>query len=397
MLLVNQKASDLFSKINFTREEIAKIKSPDEVLSNYLEDLKTWLDQLENQVMKNQEEFKRFVTTTNFMEKDYLKDEPQRKLLADILRACREVERHFYLGVDAFLPLISVWSHQRSDEDTRRQHKLLVSFIQDLLKLSNIPEVTMAILGETHACLPLYWGKTTRHIVFATLSEIKNLRRWGLLAHEMGHAFYDLHFEEFYSDVIPQVIRKLAETKPINIEQSEFEATIYIWATKWIPELVADCFAVKNMGPSFLRQFMLIALDSEPDRVEPSHPPTNLRVKFMIDVLESLELFDVKVESYRNIWGAYSCSISRPSSRYILNEEVVNEALNRINFIVRDSPVKNKWNEIFEARELLSQGMMPNKDLISIVSAAALVDPTIDLYPIYETLLERYASNHDSF
>ncbi|KPV63974.1 MAG: hypothetical protein AOA66_0491 [Candidatus Bathyarchaeota archaeon BA2] len=397
MLLVDQKASGLLFKINFAREEIAKIKSPDEILINYLEDLKIWLNKLENQVRKNQELFKQFVTTTNFIEKDHLRDEPQRRLLADILRVCRDVERDFYLGVDAFLPLISVWFHQRSDEGTRRQHKLLVSFIQDMLKLSNIPEVTMVILGETHACLPLYWGKTTRHIVFATLSEIKNLRRWGLLAHEMGHAFYDLNFEEFYLNVIPQVIRKLAETKPINIKPSEFEDTIYIWATKWVPELAADCFAIKNMGPSFLTQFMLIALDSEPDRVEPSHPPTNLRVKFMIDVLESLELSDVNVESYRNIWDAYSRSVSHPSSRYILNEEVVNEALNGINSIVQDSPIKNKWNDIFKAREFLSQGMMPDKDLISIVSATALVDPTINLCPIYETLLERYASNHDSF
>jgi len=397
MFLVDQKINNLLSKIAFVREEITKIKSPDEILTDYMKDLKTWLNQLENQVRKNQEEFRQFVTATKFNEKDYLKDEPQRRLLADILRACADIEACFYLGVDAFLPLIGVWSHQRSDEATRKQHKLLVNFIQDLLELSNIPEMTMVILGETYESLPLYWGKIIRHITFATFSEIENLQRWVLLAHEIGHIFYDLHSEEFNSTVIPHVIRKLTETKPINIEQSEFQNTIHIWTNYWVPEFAADCFAIKNIGPSFLTQFMVIALDSELNRIEVSHPPANLRVKFMIDILESLKLFDIYIESYRKLWNAYSDSISTPSSYYILNEEVVNEALNRINFIIRDSPIKDKWNDVSEARQFLSQEIVPNKNLVSIVLATALVDPEVNLHSIYETLLERYASNHNSF
>jgi hypothetical protein len=396
MLLLDQKAKVLFSKIDFAERKLKTISHPDEILAIYIEDLTHWLNALNDQIRAAQNEFREFVEETNFSESDYLRDEAQRGLLKSVLRTYKEIEDSFYLGVDTFLPLIPVWTNQRSTRDTKKGHKLLVDFIQELLRLSRIPNVMMTVLGEAHACLPLSWGNTTKHVVFVTYSEMENLRRWALLTHEIGHIFYDLHFEQFNSSVIPQVMRKLVETRPLNIGQRELETVIYIWTRKWIPELVSDCFSVKTLGPAFAVQFMLLALNSEPDRTDISHPPFNLRVDFMLDILESLALPDFNTDFYRNLWNSYSNSITRPSSRYILHEEVVETALRGIDTIVRDTPAKRKWTDIIAARQTLSDQKVPDSDLVSIVSAATLLEPTINLDFIYKVLLERHSSDPDA-
>jgi len=396
MLLVDQKAEVLLSKINFAEKKIGAISSPDKILGTYLKDLADWLKMLKDQVRTAQNEFREFVEETNFSESDCLLNEAQRGLLKDMLRTYEGIEESFYLGVDTFLPLTSVWVHQRSDENTKRGHRLLIRFIQGLLRLSKIPEEMMTILGESHACLPLSWGNIMKHVVFVTYSEMESMRRWALLAHEIGHAFYDLHIEEFNSSVLPLVMRKLVETRPLNLGQRELENIIYIWTRNWIPELVSDCFSVKILGPPYAVQFMLLALNSEPNRTDVSHPPVNLRVNFMMNTLESLALPQFNIEFYRNIWNSYSHSITRPSSQYILHEEVVEAALSGIDRVTHDTPITNKWADIFAAKQALSNGKVPDKDLVSIVSATTLLDPAINLDAIYKILLERHTSGPDA-
>jgi len=396
MLLVDQKANMLLSKIAFAGKRIEELGSVDEILEAYMEDLSDRLDALKNEIITAQTEFREFIEETGFSESDTLRMASQRGLLKDVLRTYEEVEQSFYLEIDMFLPLIPIWIHQRHDENTKRGHNLLVNFVKELLELSAVPRVMMTILGEAYECLPLYWGNVTKHVIFATYSEVESLRRWVLLTHEVGHVFYDLHFEEFNSSVIPQVMRKLVERRPLNITQREFENIIYIWTRKWIPELVSDCFSVKSLGPPYVNQFMLMVLDSNPDHVDVSHPPNNLRVNFMLNLLESLALSDFNVDSYRGVWNSYSQSITQPSSQYILDEEVVEAALSGIDALMHDTPVRNKWAEILSSREALSDGNVPEKDLVCIVSAAALLDPKISLDPIYKGLLERHASDPDA-
>jgi len=396
MLLIDQKANLLVSKIDFAEKRIKEIYSPDSILKTYIESVTDRIGTLKYQIGLAKSEFEEFVKETSFADKDHLRTAPQRGLLRDILRSYEEIEQSFYLGIDAFLPLISVWIHQSHDENTKREHNLLVAFVKELLKLSGISEDLMTILGETYACLPLYWGNVARHIAFATYTETENLRRWVLLAHEIGHVFYDLHFEEFNSNVIPQVIGKLSERKPLNMAPRELESVIYVWAEKWIPELASDCFAVKTLGPPYAVQFMLAVLDSKPDHVDVSHPPNNMRVYFTMDLLDSLAIPDFNVDSYRGIWNSYSLSVTRPSSQYILDEEIVEAALNGIDRIVSGTPIKGKWNEILSASQALSCGSLPSEDLLSVISAMALLDPTIRLDEIYPWLLERYALDPDA-
>jgi len=391
MFLVNQKSAVLSSKIAFAEKRLGTISFPDNTLEAYIKDLADWLNELKDNVRIAQNEFREFLERTNFSEDAYLQTEPQRRLLEDLLRTYEGIETSFYLGVDAFLPLIPVWINQRRDETTKREHKLLIDFIQELLQLLGIPREMMAIFGESHACLPLSWRNLMRYVVFATYSEIENLRRWVILTHEIGHIFYDLHSEEFKSSVIPQVMRKLVETKPPNIGQRELEDIIYIWTDKWIPELACDCFSVKTIGPPYAVQFMVMALNSKPDYPYESHPPMTLRVDFMMDILESLALPEFDVAFHRDVWNSYSRSVTQPSSRYILHEEVTKAALSGINEIVGAASVERGWNDVLATRQDLSNGKVPDKNLVSIVSAMALLEPTINLEQVYRFLLERHA------
>ena len=289
-----------------------------------------------------------------------------------------------------------MWRHQREDRSTRKGHKLLVDFIHGLLQLSGIHEVMIAVLGEAHACLPLSWDPIIKHVVFATYSEIQTIQRWVLLTHEIGHAFYDLHFEEFDASVIPQVIRKLVETRPPTMGQQDLENIIRIWTRKWIPELASDCFAVKTIGPPYVIQFLLLALNSRPNHVDGSHPPFNLRVDFMMDALESMALSNFEIDFYRDVWGSYSRSITHPSSRYILQEEVVETALSGIDAIIRETPMRGKWIDILAAKRDLTCGKVPDKDIVSIISATALLEPVIDLGFVYSALSERNSLGSDA-
>ena len=393
MFLLAKKANDIISKIAFAKDTIQKVKSPDNVLETYIEPLTSWLDILRSRVEQAKANFEEFVHDASFVEEDYLREESQRRLLAIILRDFEDIERRVYISIDTFLPLILVWNSQKSRTETKQQHRLLMHFITDLLQLCHISESMMTIIGEYYACLPLEWAQVRKHVVFCTYSEMQNLRKWVLLAHEFGHVYYFQNVEKINSSITPQVIRRLNENRPINLDQINFESIIYTWTQHWIPEFVSDCFAAKTLGPAFIAQFMVTMLDSQPNRIEFTHPPPNLRLRFMMNILDALNLSEIDINSYRNKWQSYAHTISRPSSLFIVHEEVVRTALRGIDSIVTEKPIENKWADILEVKKTLDLGSIPDQDLISIISALAIAEPNINYSLLYRALLKRYASN----
>jgi hypothetical protein len=393
MFLLDQKASDVETRIAFAKETISRINSPDDVLSTYLEPLVRWLDVLANSVRQAKANFQDFVRDSSFAQEGFLREEPYRGLLTAILRDFEDIETSLYLNLDTFLPLIIVWKSEKNNADTKRDHKLLMRFISDLLQLCHISESMMGIIGEDYACLPLEWAPVRKHVVFGTYSEIQNLRKWVLLAHELGHVHYHQISERINSSVTPQVIRILNQNRPTNFDPRDFESAIYAWTQHWIPEFVSDCYAVKTFGPAFITQFMVIALDSQPNHVEPTHPPPNLRLRFMMTLLDDLHLSDVDVDTYRRTWQSYAHTVSRPSSLFIVNEEVVAAALSGVDSVVTEKPIKDKWPDILEARKAISEGAVPQQDLISTISALAISEPNYDNPSLYGELLKRYSSN----
>jgi hypothetical protein len=393
MFLLDQKASDVETRIAFAKQTISRISSPDDVLSTYLEPLVCWLDVLGNSVRQAKANFQDFVRDSSFAQEGYLREEPYRGLLSAILRDFEDIETSLYLNLETFLPLIIVWKSERNDTDTKQDHRLLMRFISDLLRMCHISESMMGIIGEDYACLPLEWAPVRKHVIFGTYSEIQNLRKWVLLAHELGHVHYHQISDRINSSVTPHVIRILNENRPPNFDQRDFEAVIFAWTRHWIPEFVSDCYAVKTLGPAFISQFMVIALDSQPNHVEPTHPPPNLRLKFMMSVLDELNLSDVDVDLYRRIWQSYAHTVSRPSSLFIVNEEVVAAALSGVESIVTERPIEKKWPDIVEARKAISEGAIPQQDLVSTISALAISEPGYDNSSLYGELLKRCSSN----
>lgn len=397
MYLLDQKAEDILSKIAFAEQTIKEIKSPDETLKSYIKPIESWLNTLRRRVEQSKATFAEFVHNSSFDQYGYLKDKSHKRLLAAILRDFEDIEKRVFIGVDAFLPLVFIWNSQKSTKETRQHHELLLNFVKDFLQLSHMPDSIMTIIGERYACLPVEWEKTRKHIIFGTYSETQNLRKLVLLAHEIGHVYYYQNNLEINQNVSPQVIRKLNQNKPLDFDENVFDQIVYTWTQHWIPELVSDCFAAKTLGPAFVSQFMLAALNSQPDKIESEHPPTNVRVNFMLDILEALDLADIDINNYRNLWESYAHTVSTPTSRFIVDEEVVDAALKAVDSISAKAPIEDKWSDILEAKKALSNGIIPGQDLISVISALAIEEKRIDLEPVHVELLKRYSSNSDVF
>jgi hypothetical protein len=393
MFLLDQKAEDIISKITFAEKTISEVKSPDDVLGSYIEPLVSWLSTLKGRVEQAKADFAEFVHSASFGQEGILQNRTQRRLLAAILRDFEDIEKRVYIGVDTFLPLIFVWNSQKNRVETKVCHELLMHFVNDVLQLSSMSGPIMTIVGESYACLPIEWAHIRKHVIFGAYSEMQNLRKCVLLAHEIGHVFYYQNNREISSSIIPRVIRKLCENRPANFDQNNFESIIYIWAQHWIPELVSDCFAVKTLGPAFVYQFMLAALNSQPDQIESAHPPPNLRVNFMLDILETLNLPDINTNAYRRLWQSYAGTVSTPTSVFILDEDVVASALSGIDSILTEKPIEDKWTDILEAKKMVCAGAIPNQDLVSTISALAIEESRGDLAPLHNELLKRYASN----
>jgi hypothetical protein len=392
MYLLDQKAGDLLSKITFAQQVINGIEAPDDVLASYIEPLQSWTASLRDRVEQAKAEFALFTQASHFSQSGSIEESHQRRLLAAILRDYEDIERRIRLGLDTFLPLIPVWNNQKISQETKFQHKLLKQFVSDVLKLGHVDGQIMTILGESYACLPIEWEQR-KHVIFGTYSEIKNLHKAVLLAHEIGHVFYHKNEYEISSNVTPQVLRKLSQNRPSNLDQNVFEQAAYIWAQHWIPEFIADCFAVKTLGPAFLLQFMLIALNSQPNRIEQTHPPTNLRIKFMTDTLQSLNLPNIDISSYQTLWDSYAQTVSTPNSVFIVDDEVTKTAFDCISSTIIPTQIDVKWTEILEARKAIEKGTVPNQDLVSTISALAMEEGGNDLTQINQELLKRYSGN----
>ncbi|MEM2108039.1 MAG: hypothetical protein QXL10_01995 [Candidatus Bathyarchaeia archaeon] len=395
MYLLDKKADDLLSKVTFAQQVINGIETPDEVLTSYTEPLQSWITSLHNRIEQAKANFVMFAQASHFNQSESIKESRQRGLLLAILRDYEDIERRIRIGLDTFLPLIPLWNNQKQSKETKLHHELLKRFVSDIMQLAHVDEKIMTIVGESYACLPIEWEER-KHVIFGAYSEIKNLPKSVLLAHEIGHVFYYRNEHEISSDVIPKVLRRLSDNRPSSVDQRDFEDARFVWARHWIPEFVADCFAVRTLGPAFLLQFMLIALNSQPNRPETTHPPSSLRIKFMIDTLRSLNLPQIDINNYQSLWDSYAHTVASPISVFYLDDEVVTTAFECISLTVIPTCIDKKWAEILQAREAIKKGVVPDQDLVSTICALAMDESGTDLTAITRKLLKRYSSNSNA-
>jgi len=395
--LLNQKADDLLSKLTFAQQVINKIDSSDEILSSYTVSLQNWIVSLRSSVEQTKVVFAQFVQATHFNQSHPLQENAHRSLLAAILRNYAGIENRIIIGIDTFLPLIPVWNNQKQNPETILHHNFLKNFVSDVLKLGQMDDYIMTIVGESYACLPIKWTES-KHVIFGTYTEMKNLQKSVLLAHEIGHVFYNKNEKEILTNVTAKVLNKLHQNKPPNVDPKDFEQFQLIWARNWIPEFISDCFAVRLMGPAFLLQFMLIVLNRQPNRISDTHPPSNLRVKFMVDTLQSLNLPNCNISHYQALWDSYANTVSTPNSIFIVDDEVIKVAFDSINSSnIFPTCINEKWMDILEAKKAIKNNIVPSQDLVSIICALAMEENGSDLSAINQALLERYTRNSDIF
>ena len=138
---------------------------------------------------------------------------------------------------------------------------------------------------------------------------------------------------------------------------------------------------------------MLIALNSQPNRIETTHPPSNLRIKFMTDTLQSLNLPNIDINNYQALWDSYANTVSAPNSIFVVDDQVTKTAYDCVNSTIIPTRIDEKWAEILDARKAFEKGEVPNQDLVPTICALAMDESGIDLTTINQELLKRYSSN----
>ena len=113
---------------------------------------------------------------------------------------------------------------------------------------------------------------------------------WVLLAHEMGHA--------------------LDEAKEIGQSVSVSQEPLIAARPYWVTELVADCIAVKVLGPAYFCAFASLALlDYNPAHYSDSHPALYKRLEMLKRELESTGVLEGRTKEV--VDGYYQLVLER--------------------------------------------------------------------------------------
>jgi hypothetical protein len=113
-----------------------------------------------------------------------------------------------------------------------------------------------------------------------------------LFAHEVAHATVeenDLVQEvlEATTESFDRVFESLAEKLARESDEiHDVEEKLREQVTSWITELLCDAFATQYLGPSYLFAFAPTVIATGLDQFSGTHPPTAIRVRHILEVLE---------------------------------------------------------------------------------------------------------------
>lgn len=243
-----------------------------------------------------------------------------------------------------------------------------------------------------HSCF-VGWKKVKGHVVCAPFSEVSTLRRWTILAHEIGHAFFDVHAKQFENKVFPKVRSKIFALSS-GIVKEDIPRAAQIWLESWIPELAADCVATKSLGPAFVSTFISDALHWNPKHVDfqqPTHPPMDTRVRFQLKILGLLDLEDFNVNKLSQVWNSYTRNVIYEIDPFVenllLSPEVVDTASEEILELVKTAPIRDIWISILDAKDMLQAKEWKKISVVSLVGALTLLPSAFGLSWILERLI----------
>jgi hypothetical protein len=144
---------------------------------------------------------------------------------------------------------------------------------------------------------PGFTPRTKRRpiILHYPLSDGDRLLLHPLFAHELGHAAAQ-QFELI--DVVSSALSEDPEfvdalTKAVELMKSTWTVsevkvtgTILAWLRDWVEELLCDQMAVEVMGPAYLWAFAGFVLPLGYHDKHPGYPPTTVRIRIMLDLLQ---------------------------------------------------------------------------------------------------------------
>lgn len=393
MSFLDKKITEIEDRIKLINQHVKQLEQFNGTLLCYTDFLRKELDSINEDLEKVKTRLDLMRKWYPHKEQEILPDLRSKLLLTTILRELIRIESEFYFQIDLLVPSLRSWIYQKDDPEIAFYHKLLTGFIDSLIRHMGLEEHALSIFRDAYTCHSCFikFRQLKGHVISLPFSELLTLRRWPISAHEVGHAYYDVHFRDFESQLFPLLKEYIIKLRPEL--KRETERAVNIWIEHWVPELAADCVAVKALGPSFVIQFLSDALHFNPmhvDLFEPTHPPTKLRVNFQLEALKTLDLSGFDVNSLSAVWDSFTHNTVykvEPFVEYLLSPEIVEEA-RKTNNLIREMPIKERWSEILNSAEALSKNQWIKTDLLTLMCAIGLLPPSYNIEWIFKSLRE---------
>jgi len=375
------KIDDIRNRIAFFRDTIVKHQAGRLEIVPFLQFIEEELEASERDLQEVETNLQILKSWFGYQDGVILTDRQARYMLTGILRSLSNTESALYLRADSVLPPVQAWSFQEIDLPLRAYHQLLTQYVEQLTKHAGLEDPHMAIFAEEYFNLTCAHPRQSpsAHILSATCSEARMPHRWSILGHEIGHSIYDWQKEYFERTISPEITAAF-RLIPASVDRKELLEAEDTWLENWLQELVADCVAVKTLGPSYVSQFVIDALEANPLRVElprPIHPPMHLRVSFQLEVLEGLSLPGFDPSAFKGSWETYLRNIVYGANPFVenvlLDPGVVTPAKAIITSAVQSTPAVELWPRVRRVKEGLECNRMEPEDLLTYVSALSLL------------------------
>jgi len=190
-------------------------------------------------------------------------------------------------------------SYQRQDPDLKFSNSIIDQYLEELCKLSQLNQNEIIhMVSHSYSCLPL--GEIPFYPVFLPAYDLASPNYWGILAHELGHIYYDTRKEQMQRNLLPQINQIVREGVSKLVSDAEAYPTsrdaAFTWIRWWTPEYFSDCFAIRVLGPAYLAlsNIELFIESTETETFPPSHPPTSTRISFCLETLRKLNLDEIQ-------------------------------------------------------------------------------------------------------
>jgi hypothetical protein len=286
-------------------------------------------------------------------------------------------------------------SYQRQDPDFKFSNSIIDQYLKELCKLSQLNQSEIIhMISHSYSCLPL--GEIHFYPVFLPAYDLESPNYWGILAHELGHIYYDTRREQIQRKLLPQINQIVRQEVSKLVSDAEAYPTsrdaAFIWIRWWTPEYFSDCFATRILGPAYLAMSnieLFIESTEETETFPPSHPPTRTRISLCLETLRKLNLDEMKpyIEHLENEFKEIAklptteTEISRKLEIFT-HRNILPQCFELIERTVDVFSIRELWPEVLAAMEKLkANGKIDRRPpLLPQICAATLSEKRIQLH-----------------